>query len=81
MCISSSAAHGILLTDRQCLAEVPAEWTVLDACLRISISRFYRDRDVFDHLRDSVLPDLARAVQRRGENRLSVWSAGCASGE
>jgi hypothetical protein len=128
MCVSSSSAQEILLTDRQCveflqwalpqlglrwpgfrkvrgqvhkrivrrlrelelthiaeyrryLADHPAEWTVLDACLRISISRFYRDRDVFDHLRDSVLPDLARAAQQRGENRLIVWSAGCASGE
>jgi hypothetical protein len=66
---------------RRHLADNPAEWTVLDACLRISISRFYRDCDVFDHLSDSVLPDLARAAQRRGENRLRVWSAGCASGE
>ena len=91
MCVSSSSAPELLLTDRQCveflqwalpqlglrwagfrkvrgqvrkrivrrlrelelthiaeyrpyLAEHPAEWTVLDACLRISISRFYRDR-------------------------------------
>ncbi len=66
---------------RRHLADNPAEWTVLDAYLRISISRFYRDRDVFDHLRDSVLPNLARAAQQRGDHRLSVWSAGCASGE
>jgi chemotaxis protein methyltransferase CheR len=49
--------------------------------LRITISRFYRDRDVFDHLCDSVLPDLARAAQQRRENRVIAWSAGCASGE
>ncbi len=66
---------------RRYLADHPAEWTVLDACLRISISRFFRDRDVFDHLRDSVLPDLARTASQRGEQRLKVWSAGCASGE
>jgi chemotaxis protein methyltransferase CheR len=66
---------------RRYLADHPAEWTVLDACLRISISRFYRDRDVFDHLCDSVLPDLARAAQQRRENRVIAWSAGGASGE
>jgi len=57
------------------------EWSVLDGFTRISISRFYRDRDVFNHLRDGLLPDVAGAVQDRGENRLRIWSAGCASGE
>jgi len=66
---------------RRYLAEYPAEWTDLDARLRISISRFYRDREVFDHLRHTVLPELARMASQRGEQRLKVWSAGCASGE
>ncbi len=63
------------------LAAHPDEWQRLDALCRISISRFYRDRGVFDTLRDTVLPDLAAAAQRRGDNALRVWSAGCASGE
>ena len=57
------------------------EWSVLDGFTRISISRFYRDRDVFNHLRDVLLPDAARASQVRGEEQLRIWSAGCASGE
>jgi chemotaxis protein methyltransferase CheR len=57
------------------------EWSVLDGFTRISISRFYRDRDVFDHLRDVLLPEAARALQLRGEQHLRIWSAGCASGE
>ncbi|MBM4089995.1 MAG: hypothetical protein FJ276_11330 [Planctomycetes bacterium] len=40
-----------------------AEWSVLDAMSRISISRFYRDRDVFEHLRDAVLPELAERAE------------------
>lgn len=58
-----------------------AEWTALRACLRVTVSRFFRDRGVFQALADSVLPALAEAAQRKGEQVLRVWSAGCASGE
>ncbi len=57
------------------------EWSVLDAFCRISISRFYRNRGVFDHLRDEVLPGLARMAVARGERELRCWCAGCASAE
>ena len=59
----------------------PAEWATLDALCRITISRFYRDRGVFDRLGDAVLPALARHAAERGETLLRAWSAGCASGE
>jgi chemotaxis protein methyltransferase CheR len=58
----------------------PAEWSVLDSFCRISISRFYRDRGVFDYLRDEILPALA-ALARSSDHTLRCWSAGCASGE
>jgi len=52
----------------------------LDAMCRIPISRFWRDRAVFDGLGDEVLPALAAAaVDRRQPLRVS--SLGCASGE
>ena len=57
----------------------PAEWHVLDDFCRISISRFYRDRSVFDCLRDDVLPNLAARAAALGERQLRCWSAGCAS--
>jgi chemotaxis protein methyltransferase CheR len=63
------------------LAAHPEEWQRLDGLCRISISRFYRDRGVFDALRDTVLPDLADAARRRGDDAIRIWSAGCASGE
>ncbi|HZI16379.1 MAG TPA: CheR family methyltransferase [Myxococcus sp.] len=56
----------------------PAEWAVLDALCRVTISRFYRDRQVFDALRETLLPALLEET-RGGAFR--VWSAGCASGE
>lgn len=57
------------------------ERSVFDGFCRISISRFYRDRGVFDCLRDSILPELAELARSRGDDALCCWSAGCASGE
>lgn len=51
----------------------PSEWAVLERLCRVTISRFWRDRGLFEALRDEVLPALGPAV--------AVWSAGCASGE
>jgi chemotaxis protein methyltransferase CheR len=57
-----------------------SEWRRLDAMCRIPISRFWRDRDVFDSLARDVFPALAAAAVERGDTRVRVWSAGCASG-
>ncbi len=63
------------------LLDHPGEWPrVAEAC-RVTISRFYRDRGVFDALRHTVLPELAHQARRRGAPALRIWSAGCASGE
>ncbi len=59
----------------------PSEWTVLDSLCRITISRFFRDRAVFDALRDPLLPILAESVGGRGDPAVRSWCAGCASGE
>ena len=65
---------------RDHLERYPQEWAMLDAFCRITISRFYRDRNVFGVLRECVLPRLAqRAEQERRD--VTCWSAGCASGE
>ncbi len=66
---------------RSYLQAVPGEWAVLDACCWISISRFFRDRGVFDALGRVVLPALVQRVRERGERRLRAWNAGCAAGE
>ena len=59
----------------------PAEWPVLDGLCRVSVSRFYRDKDVFAGLERHVLPALARQAAARGQAGLRCWCAGCASGE
>ena len=57
------------------------EWRQLDGFCRITISRFYRDRGVFNHLRTEVLPALCRDLQQAGEKTLNCLSLGCCGGE
>lgn len=45
--------------------------------LTVTISRFFRDRRLWDYLQEQVLPGLIR----RFPDRLAAWSAGCANGE
>lgn len=59
----------------------PEEWQILDTLCRVTISRFYRDRQVFAFLAREVLPEIARGTLARGERRMRLWSAGCGSGE
>ncbi len=66
---------------RDYLQSHPEEWQVLDTCCRITISRFYRDRGVFDFLGRAILPGLAQAAVHEGSSEVRCWSAGCASGE
>jgi chemotaxis protein methyltransferase CheR len=61
---------------RRHLNAEPDEWRQLDSCCRVTISRFYRDRGVFELIRDRLLPELAAT-----EAVLRCWCAGCASGE
>ncbi|BCS96373.1 chemotaxis protein CheR [Desulfoluna limicola] len=48
-----------------------------DRLMTVSISRFFRDRRLWEGLREEILPPLVRG---RGEP-FRVWSAGCAGGE
>jgi chemotaxis protein methyltransferase CheR len=66
---------------REHLAAHPDEWAALDSLTPITISRFYRDRAVFEALEHEVLPALGAAAAADARDRLRVWSAGCASGE
>jgi chemotaxis protein methyltransferase CheR len=63
------------------LDEHPEEWGWLDQRSRITISRFYRDAAVFEHITRVMLPARAERARAEGRSMLRVWSAGCASGE
>jgi chemotaxis protein methyltransferase CheR len=53
----------------------------LERCCTIPISRFFRDRRVFESIIRDVFPALAQTAVVRGEPTLHCWSIGCASGE
>ncbi len=57
------------------------EWEALDSLCRVSISRFYRDREVFRSLEQRVLIRLCEDERAKGGTELRCWSIGCASGE
>jgi chemotaxis protein methyltransferase CheR len=59
----------------------PLEWRILDSLCRITISRFYRDRGIFNSLRSNILPGLIRNARQQGNKTLSCWCIGSASGE
>ncbi len=54
------------------------EWEFLDASCDITISRFFRDRKLWDNLRDHVFPEL---ISLRWQEPVRIWSAGCCNGE
>ncbi len=66
---------------REQLQKHAEEWLRLDGFCRITISRFYRDRGVFDFLRSDILPLLCRTLRERGEEHLRCLSLGCCGGE
>jgi chemotaxis protein methyltransferase CheR len=57
------------------------EMKVLDALCNITISRFYRDRGVFDNITNEVFPALAEKARQNQQEQILCWSAGSASGE
>jgi chemotaxis protein methyltransferase CheR len=57
------------------------EWPTFDSLLDVTISRFYRDRAVFDFVRSEVFPALVERAHTAGSRVVRVWSAGCANGE
>jgi two-component system CheB/CheR fusion protein len=58
----------------------PEEYQRLVASFLIKVTEFFRDPDLFTHLRRHVLPDVIRRARERGDE-IRLWSAGCATGE
>ena len=57
----------------------PDEFGQLFDTLLINVTEFFRDKPVWEHLRDKVLPEMLE--NKADDEPLRVWSAGCASGE
>ena len=80
-------AHGISNIDQLvCLLAAPPRTLdgpdlaqeVVEALLN-NETYFFRDKPTFDQLPGEILPELAE--RRQGARRLSVWSAGCSTGQ
>lgn len=80
-------AHGVNNVDQLvCLLDQPSdgqrsrdlERQMVEALLN-NETYFFRDRRTFDQLPDTILPELA--WRRANTRRLSIWSAGCSTGQ
>jgi chemotaxis protein methyltransferase CheR len=52
------------------------ELEILRKALTINVTEFFRDEDVYEFLKDVVLPDLFRR-----QKQVRIWCAGCSTGE
>jgi two-component system CheB/CheR fusion protein len=55
------------------------ELAALSRDLLIGVTRFFRDPEIFERLRQAVLPTLIR--DRDAQNPLRIWVPGCSTGE
>jgi chemotaxis protein methyltransferase CheR len=65
---------------RRFIEQDPREWAAVDQACRVTISRFGRDRGVWEALFGEVLPRLGAAAAAEGR-AVQAWSAGCGAGE
>jgi two-component system CheB/CheR fusion protein len=56
----------------------PDEFTALFNTILINVTSFFRDPDAWQQLRTDIVPGL---LQRKQDELIRVWSAGCASGQ
>ena len=63
------AYHRALATDKELARKF------LDK-ITINVSEFFRNKDIFDNLETTVLPQLLK----KSNNKLKIWSAGCSIG-
>lgn len=65
-----------------CMLERPSEQQLATRVVEALLNNetyFFRDNAYFSVLANQVLPDLAR--KREGRKRLTIWSAGCSTGQ
>ena len=61
-------------------AKHPEEYHRLSSSFLIKVTEFFRDPELFDRLRDEILPQIIAEARENGRE-LRLWSAGCATGE
>src|SRR5262249_5165580 len=74
-------AHATTLRDYdEYLHAHPEEVSELVKAFLINVTGFFRDKEAFEFLRDSVISDLIEQGRENGRV-LRLWSAGCSTGE
>ncbi|MBU1162531.1 MAG: protein-glutamate O-methyltransferase CheR, partial [Proteobacteria bacterium] len=63
------------------LEKNPEEYENLLRDLTIKVSRFFRNRHIFQVLYNEVLPDIVNNKTRQNDKTLRIWGPGCAFGE
>ena len=66
------------------LEEHPKEWERLDKLCDVTISKFFRDRKLWDFLREKILTELVCYPSeefKQNSEKVHIWSAGCCNGE
>ncbi|OZE91278.1 PAS domain S-box protein [Rhodococcus sp. 14-2686-1-2] len=69
--IGSASSYATLLRD------APTEASALSRALLVTVTAFFRDRDVWDGIREH----LRTAVEASGSDQVRIWVPGCASGQ
>ena len=64
-----------------CLYSDPSELKNLTEEITIKVTEFFRDRDVFEYLDSRVIPGMIENKIEKGQSGLTIWSAGCSTGE
>ena len=76
----NATAQSSVATYAALLESDPEEYARLVNSLLIKVTEFFRDPELFEYLRDKVLPELIGEV-RLDRRDLRIWSAGCSTGE
>ncbi len=71
---------GSLEEYRRYLRDHPDEGNQLINTFLIKVTEFFRDPELFEYLKEEVLPELVEKARQEGR-QLRIWSAGCATGE
>jgi two-component system, chemotaxis family, CheB/CheR fusion protein len=75
-----ASGTGDLADYRRHLEEHPEEFARLTSSFLIKVTEFFRDPELFDHLRETIVPEIVDGA-RQAKRELRIWSAGCATGE
>jgi two-component system CheB/CheR fusion protein len=62
------------------VARNPTEYDRLASGFLIKVTEFFRDPDLFEYLRNEIVPRIIRGAADH-DREIRVWSAGCATGE